>query len=492
MKFAVSLFTQSNLSRRVAVAFLMALILIASGFVLSFYSYTQYGTDSERVQQTYQTINTLNGVLSTLKDVETGTRGFLLSGDSLFLETYYKAAPAIENELANLEILLSGEAQHRLLDTLRHQVQAQLDMSTTQIRNRRDVRAFQSHLLLGKLRMDAVRRTVALMVSQEDKQMKIRNEQAAQSYQRTLLIGFLLSLITLFTVIFAYSKLDAELLRRQRTEDQLRAYEEELQAHIRQLTMSNEELERFAFIASHDLQEPLRKIQSFAGLVNERNKAVFDNDTNVFMSKIVNSASRMSRMIKDLLDFSRVSSQHQGFQLTKLNDVIDRVLEDMELQVKGLRAEIQVGPLPVLPVIATQMEQVFANLISNALKYRKPDQAPVVHITSEEVDGVNFPGLMPGKRYYKISVSDNGIGFDEKYTEHIFQLFQRLHAKTAYDGTGIGLAVCKRIILAHQGYIAAHGQPNEGATFWVVLPEKQPLPDYERSADRSASAYFIG
>ncbi len=432
--------------------------------------------------------------MSSIKDVESGMRGYLVSGDSLFLESYQLAIPLIPVELTALRTLISDNtSQLVLLDTLTRQAKVRMQMANIQIKNRTDQKALMSRLLLGKLRMDEVRRTVALMISNEETLMKTRTEQARSSYQQTIIIIFLLSILTFLTLITTYNLLDAELTRRQKTEEQLRAYEEELQAHIRQLTTSNEELERFAFIASHDLQEPLRKIQSFAGLITERNKLTLEGESGLFMTKIVSSADRMSRMIKDLLSFSRVSSQNEGFQTVCLNDIISRVLDDMELKIRGLDAEVKIGKnLLELTGNSCQLEQVFANLIGNALKYQKPGQRPQVRITSEFVDGANFPGLMPRKNYLQISVADNGIGFDEKYVDTVFQLFQRLHAKTAYDGTGIGLAICKRIVLAHQGYITAYSTPGEGATFVVVLPEKQSLPDHERPTNRQARAYLAG
>lgn len=480
MKSLVSLFTASNPARRIALAFLVALLLIALGFVLSFYSYSQYGSDNERAQRAHQVVSELKEILSTVKDVEVGTRGYLVSGDSLYLEPYFVALRQIPLEFATLDTLVEDKRQYILLDTLTRQVQTKIEMANVQIKNRADQKALLSRLLLGKLRMDEVRRTVALMISNEEALMKIRSEQAQSSYRQTIIIIFLLSILTFLTLIITYNLLDAELTRRQETEKQLRAYEEELQAHIRQLTTSNEELERFAFIASHDLQEPLRKIQSFAGLITEKNKLALDGESDLFMSKIVNSADRMSRMIKDLLTFSRVSNQTYDFQIVLLNDLINRVLDDLELSVKGLDATIEVDQLPQLPVITSQIEQVFANLIGNALKYQKPGQKPVVRITSEMIDGAGFAELVPQKQYLKISVIDNGIGFDQKYAENIFQLFQRLHAKTAYDGTGIGLAVCKRIVVAHKGHIMAHSTPGEGATFTVILPKKQALTDHEQ------------
>jgi signal transduction histidine kinase len=493
MKSLFSLFTASNPARRIALAFLLALLFIALGFVLSFYSYNRYGNDDKQVKHTLQVISLLESILSSIKDVETGVRGYLISGDSLYLEPYRVAARLVPAQLATVRNLISDNtSQLVLLDTLTRQAQAKIQMANSQIQNRNDQRGVLRRLLLGKQRMDKVRQTVALMIAKEDALMKTRTEQARSSYQQTIIIIFLLSILTFLTLIATYNLLDAELTRRQKNEEQLRAYEEELQAHIRQLITSNEELERFAFIASHDLQEPLRKIQSFASLITERNKLPLDGESSLFMTKIVNSANRMSRMIKDLLDFSRVSSLDQSFKTVKLNELINRVLDDMELRVKGLDAEVSVDRLPALPVIPSQMEQVFANLIGNALKYQKPGQKPVVHITSEVVDGAGFPELVPRKQYLKISVTDNGIGFDQKYAENIFQLFQRLHAKTAYDGTGIGLAVCKRIVVAHQGYITAYGTPGEGATFVIVLPEKQTSPDYERLTNRQASTHLVG
>ncbi|WP_019987375.1 sensor histidine kinase [Rudanella lutea] len=472
MKSIGNLFAAISPDRRIALAFLVALLLIAAGFVLSFYSYSRYGADSDRVQATHEAINGLEDVLSSLKDVENGTRGYLASGgDSLYLEAYIVARRELPDDWVRLRKAL-GDNPRQLarLDTLEAQARTKLAIDSLQIRSRTDRRALNSRLLIAKLKMDNIRRSVAWMIAEEKSLMKARNEKAAASYQQTIVVIFLLSMLTFLTLIAAYNSLNEELTRRQLTEDQLRGYEDELQARIRQLTTSNEELERFAFIASHDLQEPLRKIQSFAGLITQR--ARLDTETSLFMGKITGSADRMSRMIKDLLEFSRVSNQAHNYQTVGMSEIVGRVLDDMELQIKGLDVDIRVDPLPVLPVIPSQMEQVFANLISNAIKYRKPDTRPVVRVTWEPVDEVDCADLTSNRAYVKISVCDNGIGFDEKYAERIFQLFGRLHPQTAYDGTGIGLAVCKRIVMAHQGYIRAHSKPGEGATFDLILPEK--------------------
>ncbi|MDB5241532.1 MAG: histidine kinase, partial [Spirosoma sp.] len=269
-------------------------------------------------------------------------------------------------------------------------------------------------------------------------------------------------------------------------------YEVRLKEQIRQLEASNQELERFAFVASHDLQEPLRKIQSFATLVTDRYGNLFNPDSQVFMNNIIHSAERMSKLIKDLLNFSRMSSNREDFRPVPLDDVVQRIMDDQELRIKGLNVQVEVGPLPVIQGVSSQLEHLFANLISNALKFLRPDVQPLLRIRASSIDGNGYKELIAGRRYFEITVEDNGIGFDEKYVDYIFKVFQRLHGKSEFEGTGIGLAICKRVVVYHHGFITAHSQLNQGTTFVIVLPESQLLQDYDRSNSTETYSHTAG
>lgn len=481
------------MSRRITLGFITAMVLIASGFAISFYSYNQFGDDTKRVRHTYDVMGSLQQVLSLMKDVETGSRGYIITNDTTYLEPYRTALQQLPRQITKLRALINdNKAQAQNQVVLEKLIQAKLAITNVRL----GVRLFDQKSLAvskeGKRRMDALRQHVAMMTTTEQTLMDMRNRQAERSFRNTLLIIFALSLLTFISLVISYRLLEQELIRRQQNEDQLRDYEAKLKGQIRQLEASNEELERFAFVASHDLQEPLRKIQSFSNLITDRYGNLFDADSLMFMSKISNSAERMSKLIKDLLNFSRISSHRESFRPVPLGEIVQRILDDQELRIKGLNAQVDVGSLPLIQGVSSQMDHLFNNLISNALKFIRPGVQPVLRIRARPVDGRAYAGLMPDQPYFEITVEDNGIGFDEKYLDHIFKVFQRLHGKSAFEGTGIGLAICKRVVVYHHGYITAHSQPNEGTTFVVVLPESQSLQHYDRPTSAEAYSYPAG
>jgi signal transduction histidine kinase len=482
------------MGRRIALGFVVAVVLIASGFTISFYSYTQYGEATKQVRHTYEVTSSIEAVLSLMKDVETGARGYALTNDPIYLEPYDAALNQLPAELNRLRKLVGNSPSSRKrVSKLEQLVTDKLNITKVRINNSPGNKLADIQLNTDeKRRMDALRRQVAIMVDAEQIMMEIRNGQAERSFHHTLVIIFSLSLLTFVTLAISYRLLEQELAHRQETEDQLRAYEVKLKEQIRQLQASNDELERFAFVASHDLQEPLRKIQSFADLITERYSNLFDGDSKLFMNKISHSAERMSKLIKDLLNFSRISNHREDFQLVKLSDIVRRILDDQELRIKGLNVKVHVGWLPMIPAVSSQMDHLFNNLISNALKFVRSDVQPMLRIEARPVDGGDYLELVPGRRYFEIVIEDNGIGFDEKYLDHIFKVFQRLHGKTAFEGTGIGLAICKRVVVYHQGYITARSQPNQGTTFVVVLPESQLLQNYDRPNSTEAYTHTVG
>lgn len=250
----------------------------------------------------------------------------------------------------------------------------------------------------------------------------------------------------------------------------LKLNNERLETANSALEMSNHDLQQFASVASHDLQEPLRKILIFSGLLKSRHLKELPEESVQYLEKIIASSSRMKTMIIDILTYSGLSVHDNHFELTDLNRVIQEVLEDFEILVEEKNAEFIIGQLPSIEANKGQMRQVFQNLIGNALKFCKPDEKPVISIqnlTNGSVSNADAPG------YCRISVKDNGIGFDEKYGDKIFSLFQRLNTKDKYEGSGIGLAITKKILDKHNGTIAANSQENIGSEFVVNLPLRQ-------------------
>ncbi len=249
---------------------------------------------------------------------------------------------------------------------------------------------------------------------------------------------------------------------------------EELREANHLLSLSNSNLEMFAYVASHDLQEPLRKILSFGNIL----KDTYMNELGDGLEHLVrmqSAASRMSTLIRDLLMYSRVAAtQRESVEPVSLTDVVQTVLYDLELRIQETGATITVGSLPMLQGNCSQLEQLFQNLLSNALKFRQKTVSPVIQLSSRLLPAAELPPrVIPtrlAEEYYQIDVADNGIGFDEKYLDRIFQVFQRLNGKSQYAGTGIGLAICDKVVANHGGAITASSQPNQGATFSLFFP----------------------
>ncbi|MFC5410213.1 ATP-binding protein [Larkinella bovis] len=256
------------------------------------------------------------------------------------------------------------------------------------------------------------------------------------------------------------------------TKQQLEQYQHELKMNIGELNRSNQELAEFAYMASHDLQEPLRKIQSFGTLLMEQFAADLHPKAQDMIHRMQGAAERMHTLIKDLLSYSRLNTHHHPFRPVQLTTLVGEVLNDMDGMVRDRHAHIQLHSLPTIRGNAQQLRQLFQNLLSNALKFTHPDQAPRVEISAQEVTIFDIPVPMRNRHpsYLAISVQDNGIGFDERYHDRIFQLFQRLHGRDQYSGTGIGLTICKKVAEMHGGTIAARSHPGQGATFTVYLP----------------------
>lgn len=233
-----------------------------------------------------------------------------------------------------------------------------------------------------------------------------------------------------------------------------------LEEHRRELERSNAALDEFASVASHDLQEPLRKIMSFGERLSTALGTSLTGDALHSLERMLNAAARMRTLVQDVLAYSQVTTRVQPFVATDLAWVAREVVMDLETVVHESSARIEVGHLPVIEADALQMRQLLQNLLGNAIKYRRTDAAPVVRLTS-----VNGP-----KGHCTLVVTDNGIGFNPEYAEKIFQMFERLHGRTKYDGSGIGLAICRKIVERHGGTIIGTSSPGQGATFTVTLP----------------------
>ncbi|KQB44361.1 Two-component system sensor histidine kinase [Flavobacterium daejeonense] len=240
----------------------------------------------------------------------------------------------------------------------------------------------------------------------------------------------------------------------------------------KELELNNKELMEFNHVASHDLQEPLRKIQTFISRIEYKEKDHLSETAQSYFEKIQEASNRMRILIDDLLQYSRTSRSEKTFEITDLNTIVANAISELSENIEEKKAEIHVEKLHQVQGVPFQLQQLFINIIGNSLKYSKTEEAPLITISSKKVKASKTPKLNDNskKEYIKITFKDNGLGFEQKYAEKIFQLFNRLHGKKEFPGTGVGLAICKKIVENHKGYIFAKGKPDEGAVFEIYLP----------------------
>jgi light-regulated signal transduction histidine kinase (bacteriophytochrome) len=263
------------------------------------------------------------------------------------------------------------------------------------------------------------------------------------------------------------------LRERKRIASELQSYQIALQDKIELLNASNLGLEQFAYVASHDLQEPLRKIIAFSDRITTRYKNAIDGDAQNYIERIANAAIRMRKLIDDLLNYSKMARASMQMKDVDLNKVLKTVIDDLEVPIRNENALVDIGILPVIKGEEVQLLQLFQNLLSNALKFTTPGVSPHVEINATMISGNQLSSnraIFSRQNYCRITVKDNGIGFEEKYADKIFVIFQRLHGRNEYEGTGIGLAICKKIAENHSGFISANSYPGKGTTFNVILP----------------------
>ena len=448
----------------VKIIFAFCLIILALLSVLSYRQNLDLIKKSLLVNHTNLVILEANNELSLLKDAETGTRGFLLTHDSAFLLPYTNSLSGILVSLHALDSLVEEPKQQQNVKKLKGLTISRLSVLRKLIGYTGGPAGLQQLLRQSKAEMDLVRAHIALMIFEEERLLRLRTESLNSAVSFAPTINVLLAGFSILLLIFAYFKILKEL-------ELTRSLQRQLITSNDVLKKSNSDLAQFAYVASHDLQEPLRKIQTFISLIDDTEKNISEKGKDYF-SRVTISAKRMQQLILDILAYAGVNNEDKNFNKTDLNIVLDAAKEQMEELIRNKNAIINAELLPSVHGVKYQLEQVFTNLIGNALKFSKPGTQCVILITVIKINGEKIPAERADKNriYYCIKISDNGIGFDPKYGERIFQIFNRLHAKEIFDGNGIGLSIVKKIMETHNGFVASAGTLNEGAAFSLYLP----------------------
>lgn len=455
--------------------------------VLTYRTITRNRDDIHRVTHTHLVMEQLDVLSTNLADAETGQRGFILTGEEPYLQPYDDALGHVQEQAKSLrELTADNPFEQHNLDRLEPVVAVKLAelQDRIEIRKRDGLEAAVNALRdgSGRLHMDQIRSIVADMKNEEHRLLADRAREAAASSSRAGVVIVAGNVLALFFLALAGMVIFQEMGQRQRAEHEVRNLNTDLERRVaertaelaeraKELARSNSELQQFAYVASHDLQEPLRMVASFTQLLAKRYKDKLDGDAEEFINYAVDGAKRMQTLISDLLSYSRVGTQGKEFESVRCDAVLDRVLKSLKLAIEDTGAAITRDPLPTVLGDPVQLSQLFQNLLTNAIKFRG-EKPPRVAITCSKNGSA-----------WKISFRDNGIGISPEHADRIFVIFQRLHTKTEYPGTGIGLAICKKIVERHGGQVWVEPSPGGGSTFSFTIPDRQTQRLQEREQD---------
>jgi signal transduction histidine kinase len=448
-------------------------ILILVG-VVSFRTMVQNGEDRAWVTHTYLVLQKLDAVLANTVDVETGQRGYILTGEESYLVPYNDGLKRVQENLKQLrELTAENSTQQRAMDLLKPLVAARLVTANERVAIRREkgleagIEALRNGP--GERQMDEIRMQIGEMRLEEDRLLKLRSEEAdasSRTARPVIVLGEVLAVVFLCS---AAAIVGQEMMYRKWAEEEVHKINADLERRVaertaelderaKELARSNAELQQFAYVASHDLQEPLRMVASFTQLLAKRYKGKLDDDAQEFINYAVDGATRMQTLISDLLTYARIGTQGKPLVPTDCEALFNRVLESLKFAIEESGTAISRDPLPVVMADPQRLGQLFQNLLTNAIKFRGAEP-PHVKISVER-NGSDW----------KISVRDNGIGIPQEHADRIFVIFQRLHTKTEYPGTGIGLSICKKIVERHGGRIWVEPSPGGGSTFLFTIP----------------------
>ena len=474
--------------------FTVALAILVSVCVLSYRGMARTGQDRDWVTHTNLVLERLDVLLADATEAESAQRGYIITGDDAYQKSFRNAVESARQEEQRIRQMISDNAiQRRAMDGVERLLAEKFAALEEAIEIRRESGLAAASGVVSKgadgQRMEQIRIVIAGMKEEEKRLLAQRSKVWEDSRRNTRGLIFGGNGLALLFLILAGIAVQEEMARRQRAEDEVRRANRELEERVtertaelgrraEELARSNGELEQFAYVASHDLQEPLRMVASFTQLLGKRYGDKLDDDGRDFIHYAVDGANRMQSLISDLLSFSRIGTRESVFEPISCDFVLNRAMGNLALAIEESGAEITWGALPQVMGDAKQLSQVFQNLIGNAIKFRK-NKPPKVEIQAE-----------PYGDNWKISIRDNGIGIMPEQASRIFVIFQRLHTRAEYPGTGIGLSICKKIVERHGGRIWMEGSPGGGSTFFFTLlaPKNQAKEARQRDEIRVSAA----
>ena len=457
---------------------ILSLVLIAGYLITSLLFLNRTNSSGVEAESYGKTVEQSNAIIQQVYTMEASVHRYLLTDSKKAYNQFIANKDSLDEYFSNLHshchVFQVGEGEsHHLKELLSMRIQTLEKLILKDTLHKLDNQIRISILEEGKKQTDSIVSTLENIRHESELKQRENRLKSIEANQNAMFMLSFFGVVMLFIVFISFNKMKREILANEKNTSEINQINIELKS-------MNENLENFAYVASHDLNEPLRKIRTFGDLIiSELEQKDLDKEIiQSHLSRMQDASKRMQQLIHDLLSYSRVTRQYELADNIDLNEVVSSVLSDLEIPIKELNAEIVMTEMPKnIKADPIQMRQLFQNLISNALKFHKPGVAPKIIIESEKVTVSELPSedlkLNGQNRYWKFSILDNGIGFDQKYTDKIFAVFQRLHGRSNYEGTGIGLSICKKICENHKGAISATSKEGEGATFFVFLPRNE-------------------
>tara|TARA_R110002049_G_scaffold159460_3_gene324436 strand:- start:4022 stop:5446 length:1425 start_codon:yes stop_codon:yes gene_type:complete len=463
----------NKIENRLRIILSVAVILLIVLSTISYRSLNSFKSKNEWVAHSTEVLYNLQSMVVELKEAENNSQAFLITQDNSFRK------PSINSKFGVMDYF--DESKKLTEDNPKQQrrfneLEKLIDKWYVILENIQE-QSSQSRLTDSEIRqvmereievMESIQSIISLIEETEKKLLDDRNIEVEIALEENYIMISIFASLTLIIIILAYLNFMNDIQLR-------KLLEVKLQESVHLLSQSNKELEQFAYVASHDLQEPLRKVISFSDIILRKHADGLDEKGKAYFQRMMASTERMQTLIQDLLNFSRTTRNVGDKKPIKINKLLNEVLDDLSQVIKDSdsKLKIKLEEDVTLIGIPVQIRQLFQNIISNAIKYKKQDSKPIIKIKSKIVNGDKLIKKIPiviSDNFLEITITDNGIGFDEKYLDRIFTIFQRLHGRSEYSGTGIGLALCKRVVDNHSGYLTAKSEKDKGSTFLIYLP----------------------